>query len=60
MNSIKLFDDVIKDNLTVNTKFLFKRKSYISRFIKLGKRLSTQSKVRDDLQNKRKISLFRQ
>ena len=48
-NPINLFDNVLKDNLTVNTKFLFRRKSYIPRFIKLGKTLTVQSKIRSEL-----------
>lgn len=43
---IELFDGVIKENLTVNKKFLFKRRSFIPRFVKLGKSLTNQSKVR--------------
>jgi len=49
MNSIKLFNNVIIDNLVKNKRFLFKRKSYIPKFARLGKTFKEQGKVRAQL-----------
>lgn len=47
--SIELFDGVIKESLTVNKRFLLKRRKFIPRFAKYGKILTHQSEIRRNL-----------
>ncbi|MEX1376499.1 MAG: radical SAM protein [Eubacteriales bacterium] len=49
MDSVNKFNKVIIENLTKNKRFLFKRKSYIPRFAKMGKTFKKQGKIRAQL-----------
>ncbi len=48
-DGISLFERVLKENLVKDTRFLFRRKSYVPQFMKFGRQLNRQGKIRKRL-----------